>query len=61
MLAVIYLVHALSRRLPDGVRVFSFNPGFVPGTGLARDGGAVSRFAFRRVMPAMTHTRTHGA
>jgi hypothetical protein len=35
MLVVIYLVHALSRRLPDGVKVFSFNPGFVPGTGLA--------------------------
>lgn len=55
-LAVIYLVHALARRLPAGVEIYSFNPGFVPGTGLARDGGAISRFAFRRVMPAMTHT-----
>jgi NAD(P)-dependent dehydrogenase (short-subunit alcohol dehydrogenase family) len=56
-LAVVYLVHALARRLPAGVEIFSFNPGFVPGTGLARDSGAISRFAFRHVMPAMTLTR----
>jgi NAD(P)-dependent dehydrogenase (short-subunit alcohol dehydrogenase family) len=55
-LAVIYLVHALARRLPTGVEVFSFNPGFVPGTGLARDAGAISRFAFGRIMPALTRT-----
>jgi NAD(P)-dependent dehydrogenase (short-subunit alcohol dehydrogenase family) len=55
-LAVIYLVHALARRLPESVDVFSFNPGLVPGTGLARDAGAIRRFAFRWLMPAMTIT-----
>jgi NAD(P)-dependent dehydrogenase (short-subunit alcohol dehydrogenase family) len=55
-LAVIYLVHALARRLPTDVQVFSFNPGLVPGTGLARDAGALSRFAFGRIMPALTLT-----
>lgn len=53
-LAVIYLVHALARRLEPGTDVYSFNPGLVPGTGLARDGGALARFAFQRVLPALT-------
>jgi NAD(P)-dependent dehydrogenase (short-subunit alcohol dehydrogenase family) len=55
-LGVIYLVHALARSLPAGMEIFSFNPGFVPGTGLARDGNAAARFAFRRIMPAMALT-----
>lgn len=55
-LAVIYLVHALARRLPPGIEVFSFNPGLVPGTGLVRDSGPASRFLFRWVMPVMTLT-----
>lgn len=55
-LAVIYLVHALARRVGPGVEVYSFNPGLVPGTGLARHGGAAARFAFGRIMPAMTVT-----
>jgi len=38
-LAVVYLTHALARRLPWGVSVFSFNPSLVPSTGLARDAG----------------------
>jgi hypothetical protein len=40
-LAVIYLVHALARRLPAGVDVYTYNPGAVPGTGLGqnRDAG----------------------
>ncbi|MEV0677430.1 SDR family NAD(P)-dependent oxidoreductase [Actinosynnema sp. NPDC050436] len=42
-LGVVYLVHALRRRLPRGVDVYSYNPGFVPGTGLIRDAGPVSR------------------
>lgn len=52
-LAAIYLVHAWSRRLPH---VVSFNPGPVPGTDLARHAGAVSRFAMKRILPAMTWT-----
>lgn len=55
-LAVIYLTHALARRLPAGVKIYAFNPGLVPGTGLVRDSGPVTRFLFRAVMPAMTRT-----
>jgi NAD(P)-dependent dehydrogenase (short-subunit alcohol dehydrogenase family) len=54
-LAAIYHVHELARRL-DGVDVVSFNPGFVPGTGLARNADAVSRFMMRRIMPLMALT-----
>lgn len=55
-LALIYLTHALATRLPAGIKVYSFNPGLVPGTGLVRDSGAISRFAFRRIMPLLTVT-----
>lgn len=36
-LAAIYLVHEYARRLPSGIAVLGYNPGFVPGTDLARD------------------------
>lgn len=55
-LAVIYLVHAYARRLPAGIDAVAYNPGFVPGTGLARNAGPVSRFAMARIMPLMTLT-----
>ncbi|MGY2078619.1 SDR family NAD(P)-dependent oxidoreductase [Modestobacter sp. SYSU DS0657] len=55
-LAVIHLVHEFSRQLPAGVDIYSWNPGFVPGTGLARDANAVHRFAMRYVMPLMALT-----
>lgn len=55
-LAAIYEVHAFSRRLPAGIDIVAFNPGLVPGTGLARNAGPVTRFAMRRVMPLLTHT-----
>ncbi|MGP3949998.1 SDR family NAD(P)-dependent oxidoreductase [Streptomyces sp. 7N604] len=51
-LAVLYLVHALARRLPPGVDVFTYNPGYVPGTGLVRDAGPVTR--------ALSRTLLHG-
>lgn len=51
-LAAIYLVHEYARRLPDA-DVVSYNPGFVPGTGLARNADPVSRFLMGRVMPLM--------
>lgn len=54
-LAAIYHVHELARRI-DGVNVVSYNPGFVPGTGLARNADPVSRFIMGRVMPLMTLT-----
>ncbi|MFF0449636.1 SDR family NAD(P)-dependent oxidoreductase [Streptomyces sp. NPDC004609] len=55
-LAAIYLVHEYARRLPAGVDAVAFNPGFVPGTGLARNAGPVTRFAMRRILPVMTLT-----
>ncbi|KUM35607.1 SDR family NAD(P)-dependent oxidoreductase [Arthrobacter sp. EpRS71] len=55
-LAVIYLVHEYARRLPPGVAVMGYNPGFVPGTDLARDADMFSRFAMRRIMPFLTAT-----
>lgn len=55
-LAAIYQVHEFARRLPAGIDVVAFNPGFVPGTGLARDADPISRFAMAYLMPAMTAT-----
>jgi NAD(P)-dependent dehydrogenase (short-subunit alcohol dehydrogenase family) len=54
--AAVHLVHAYARRLPPGLDVVAYNPGFVPGTGLARDADPVSRFAMRRILPVMTLT-----
>ncbi|QFU89063.1 SDR family NAD(P)-dependent oxidoreductase [Amycolatopsis sp. YIM 10] len=50
-LAVIYLVHALARRLPEGVDIYTYDPGLVPGTGLVRDASPVERLAARIIMP----------
>ncbi|MFE9857018.1 SDR family NAD(P)-dependent oxidoreductase [Streptomyces sp. NPDC005780] len=55
-LATIYLVHEYARRLPAGIDAVAYNPGFVPGTGLARHAGPVARFAMRRILPVMTLT-----
>ncbi|MEV4538944.1 SDR family NAD(P)-dependent oxidoreductase [Asanoa sp. NPDC049518] len=55
-LAAIYLVHEYARRLPQGVGIVAYNPGFVPGTGLSREAGAAVRFVGRRIMPLMTLT-----
>ena len=48
-------VYELDRRLgrgKEGVTVNAFNPGLMPGTGLARDYGPVQRLAWRFVLPA---------
>jgi NAD(P)-dependent dehydrogenase (short-subunit alcohol dehydrogenase family) len=55
-LAAIYLVHEYARRLPTGIDAVAYNPGFVPGTDLARNAGPISRFAMRRILPVMTLT-----
>ncbi|MET9817606.1 SDR family NAD(P)-dependent oxidoreductase [Streptomyces sp. NPDC006355] len=55
-LAAIYLVHEYARRLPTGIDAVAYNPGFVPGTGLARDAGPLTRFAMRRVLPLLALT-----
>ncbi|CAA9578754.1 MAG: Oxidoreductase, short-chain dehydrogenase/reductase family [uncultured Thermomicrobiales bacterium] len=60
-LATIYAAYELSRRLQaarDGaigapVTVNVFDPGLMPGSGLARDAGPVARFLWHRVLPAM--------
>jgi protochlorophyllide reductase len=46
-------VRDLARRTPDraDLSLIAFDPGFVPGTGLARDYGAALDWAFRRVFP----------
>lgn len=47
-------VRALARRTADDrpdLTVLAFDPGFVPGTGLARDYGPLLRGVFRRVLP----------
>lgn len=38
-LAILYYAHELQRRLPPGVNVAVFEPGFMPGTGLSRGHG----------------------
>jgi NAD(P)-dependent dehydrogenase (short-subunit alcohol dehydrogenase family) len=55
-LAAIYLAHEYARRLPAGIDAITYNPGFVPGTGLARNADPVSRFAMRRILPVLTRT-----
>jgi NAD(P)-dependent dehydrogenase (short-subunit alcohol dehydrogenase family) len=60
-LANVMTVYELDRRLtangtPD-VSVLAFNPGLMPGTGLARDYGPLARFAWRYVMPVLTVVR----
>ncbi|MEU6721250.1 SDR family NAD(P)-dependent oxidoreductase [Nonomuraea sp. NPDC046802] len=55
-LAAIYLVHEHARRLPSWIDTVAYNPGFVPGTDLARDADAFSRFAMRRLLPVLTLT-----
>ncbi|MER5217778.1 hypothetical protein ABT063_46545 [Streptomyces sp. NPDC002838] len=49
-------MHEYARRMPVGIDAVAYNPGFVPGTGLARNAGPVSRFAMRRILPVMTLT-----
>lgn len=55
-LAAIHLVHEYARRFPSGPSILAYNPGFVPGTGLARDADVFSRFAMRWIMPLLTLT-----
>lgn len=52
-LANVYFTYGLAARLPDGLTVNAFDPGLMPGTGLARDFPAVARFAWFAVMPRL--------
>jgi NAD(P)-dependent dehydrogenase (short-subunit alcohol dehydrogenase family) len=51
-LAVNYLMHAANREHAE-LRVNVFDPGMMPGTGLARDLPAAKRFMWNRVMPSL--------
>lgn len=54
-LANVLTAYALAARLADsGVTVTAFDPGLMPGTGLARDGSAVERFAFGVLMKPLS-------
>ncbi|TGD36785.1 SDR family NAD(P)-dependent oxidoreductase [Brevibacterium aurantiacum] len=55
-LAAIYLIHEYARRFPTGPTLAGYNPGFVPGTDLARDASVASRLAMRWIMPLLTIT-----
>jgi protochlorophyllide reductase len=47
-------VYALARReRAEGPRYFAFDPGLMPGTGLARDRSALERFGWSTVMPLL--------
>lgn len=50
-LANVYFTYGLATRLPEGVTVNAFDPGLMPGTGLAREYSAIGRFMWRFVMP----------
>jgi NAD(P)-dependent dehydrogenase (short-subunit alcohol dehydrogenase family) len=52
-LANVYFTYALARRLPEGITVNAFDPGLMPGTGLAREYPAVVRFAWHNVLPRL--------
>jgi NAD(P)-dependent dehydrogenase (short-subunit alcohol dehydrogenase family) len=53
-LGVVYLAHALARRIPADV--YTFNPGLVLGTGLVRDAGPVQRALFAGLAPVLART-----
>ena len=52
-LANVYFTYGLAQRLPDGITVNAFDPGLMPGTGLAREYPAVVRFAWHNILPRL--------
>jgi NAD(P)-dependent dehydrogenase (short-subunit alcohol dehydrogenase family) len=50
-LANVYFTYELARRLPVGMTVNAFDPGMMPGTGLAREYPGPMRFVWRTVLP----------
>jgi len=62
----VLFTYELDRRLDDGVTVNAFDPGLMPGTGLARDYSTLGRLAWRylfpalRVLPGVRSTRASG-
>jgi light-dependent protochlorophyllide reductase len=62
----VLFAYELDRRLGEGVTVNAFDPGLMPGSGLARDYPPLQRLAWRylfpalRVLPGVRSTRTSG-
>jgi NAD(P)-dependent dehydrogenase (short-subunit alcohol dehydrogenase family) len=62
----VLFAYELDRRLDEGVTVNAFDPGLMPGSGLARDYPPLQRLAWRyllpalRVLPGVRSTRTSG-
>lgn len=52
-LAVNYLVHAAQREFDGGLRFNVFDPGMMPGTGLARDLPQFKQWVWNRVLPRL--------
>lgn len=52
-LAVNYLVHAAQREFDGGTRFNVFDPGMMPGTGLARDLPKFKQWVWKRVLPPL--------
>lgn len=52
-LGVNYLVHELNRRWGAAVRANVYDPGLMPGTGLARDLPPLRQWAWNNIMPAL--------
>ncbi len=52
-LGVNYLVHELNRRWGSPMRANVYDPGLMPGTGLARDLPRVKQWAWNHIMPAL--------
>ena len=50
-LANVYFTYRLALRLPEGITVNAFDPGLMPGTGLAREYSAPLRWIWNSVMP----------
>ena len=48
-----YFTYGLASRLAKGITVNAFDPGLMPGTGLAREYSPVMRFMWYRIMPHM--------
>lgn len=52
-LANIYFTYGLAQRLSEGITVNAFDPGLMPGTGLAREYPAVVRFVWHNILPRL--------